>query len=151
MYHFQLFRVCNTLIRVRKCGMSDMCASKAVNLERSPRNGKYCCIRRKMMLFQKVLFLPTTFPKCCRCITYTTRMSILQMASVTISHSERRIVKNSIFLRVFINDFQIFIIFGNILYFTTVRTKPDSGFLKFFVKYAKIMHFCHFLKLFLQI
>ena len=75
------------------------------------QNGTNCW--RKLMLFRKALFLATTFPK---------------------------IVKSSIFLLLFYQNFP------TICVFRPNARKINAWFVKFLEKYAKIMHFCYFLK-----
>ena len=90
--------------------------------ERPPPKLKKCC--RKMMLFQRALFL-TTFPK---------------------------IDKNSMFL---MNFYQKISKFSQnspkICIFRRNARKINAAFLKFCCEWAKIMHFCYFLKKFLKI
>ena len=81
-----------------------------------PRNGKNCC--RKMMLFQKALFIVTKFPK---------------------------LVKNSIFLWNFHQNFSKFSQnFPTICVIRPNSRKINAGFVKFFEKRAKIMQFSQF-------
>ena len=81
-----------------------------------PRTGKNCC--RKMMLFPKVPFLATTFPK---------------------------IDKNSNFRLNFHQKFPKFSQnFQTICSFRPNARKINAGFVKFFEKYAKIMDFSKF-------
>ena len=71
---------------------------------------------RKMVLFPKALFLATTFPK---------------------------LLKNSIFL---LNFYQNFLkISKQLVFFVQMREKV-AGFVEFFWKYAKVMHFKQFFK-----
>ena len=86
-------------------------------MERPPRNGKNCC--RKMILFPKALFLATTF---------------------------RKIVKNSIFQLNFYQKFsKISQNFPTIRVFRpNARKIKNAWFVKFFEKYAKIMHYLLF-------
>ena len=81
-----------------------------------PEMEKNCC--RKMILFPKALFLATTFPK---------------------------IVKNSIFLLNFYQKFsKISQNFPKIRIFRPNTRKINAWFVKFFEKYAKIMHYLLF-------
>ena len=102
-------------------------AARGGHRERSPpppppRNRKQCW--RKMVLFPKALFLATTFPK---------------------------LAKNSIFLLNFYQKFSKFSQnFQTISIFRPNARKSNTGFVNFFWKYAKVMHFKQFLKKFFE-
>ena len=82
-----------------------------------PRNRKNCC--RKMVLFPKALFLATTFPK---------------------------LAKHLIFLLNFYQNFSKFSQnFPTICVFRPNARKSNEWFVKFFWKYAQVMHFKQFL------
>ena len=77
---------------------------------------KKCC--RKMVLFPKALFLVTNLPK------------------------KIKNKKIPFFYRIFIKNFQNFLwIYQQFAFFVQTRKKINAWFLKFFEKYAKIMHF----------
>ena len=93
------------------------------HMERPPPEiEKNCC--RKMVLFPKALFLATTFPK---------------------------LAKNWIFLLNFYQNFsKLSQIFKTISIFRQNTRKSNTGLVKFFWKYAKLMHFKQFLKKFFE-
>ena len=78
-----------------------------------------------MVLFPKALFLVTNFPK------------IIKNLNFSIEFSSK--------------IFNILSKFPHNLRFSSKREKSNAGFVKFFEKYAKLMHFRNFLKQFFEI